>query len=157
MSKVEKFIEDYTNHCSNELDYVGTTCKVYQPWLTPEQALRAVEIEREEILQKVYDFFKGIGDWDYPAERMIQDFRKYMEGEQDMTDKDCYPITIVADRYGGTYSGGKWLAFNIDYHKLPVDIDGDDITCANFWKSYKGKVGKGISSKDALKNLIDIL
>ena len=81
MSKAEQLIKDYTRDCSNETDFPSYNGVIYQPWLTPEQALRAVEIEREEILQKVYDFFKGIGDWDYPAERMIQDFRKYMEGE----------------------------------------------------------------------------
>ena len=82
MSKAEQFIKDYIRSCSNELSILEAGClHQYAAWLTPEQALRAVEIEREEILQKVYDFFKGIGDWDYPVERMIQDFRKYMGGE----------------------------------------------------------------------------
>ena len=53
MSKAEKYISDCTRYCSNELDYVGTTCKVYHPWLTPDQALRAVEIARDETLQEV--------------------------------------------------------------------------------------------------------
>ena len=46
MSKAEKFIEDYTRKCSNEdgFDYV--------PWLTPDQALRAVEIARDEMVEK---------------------------------------------------------------------------------------------------------
>ena len=55
MSKAEKFIQDYTRNCSNENggwtdgDYV----QIYQPWLTPDQALRAVEIARGETMQEV--------------------------------------------------------------------------------------------------------
>ena len=47
MTKAEKFIKDYTNYCSNELEG-----GVYHEWLTPEQARRAVEIAREEALQE---------------------------------------------------------------------------------------------------------
>ena len=35
----EQFIKDYTNHCSNELTDGG-----FHEWLTPEQAIRAVEL-----------------------------------------------------------------------------------------------------------------
>ena len=40
----EQFIKDYTNHCSNELADGG-----FHEWLTPEQALRAVELERNNL------------------------------------------------------------------------------------------------------------
>ena len=44
----KQFIEDCTRACSNELisieDIHGTTVISYHEWLTPEQALRAVEI-----------------------------------------------------------------------------------------------------------------
>ena len=40
----EQFIKDYTNHCSNELTDGG-----FHEWLTPEQALRAVELARENL------------------------------------------------------------------------------------------------------------
>ena len=51
MSKAEKFIEDCTRNCSN---YTGVINKktyesYYVPWLTPDQARKAVEIAREEI------------------------------------------------------------------------------------------------------------
>lgn len=55
MTKAEKFIQDYTNHCSNELVGGG-----YHEWLTPEQARAAVEIAREEMLKKKPKF--KIGD-----------------------------------------------------------------------------------------------
>jgi hypothetical protein len=47
MTKAEKFIQDYTNHCSNEIEN-----GVYHEWLTPKQARRAVEIARDEMLKE---------------------------------------------------------------------------------------------------------
>ena len=56
MSKAEKFIQEHTKNCSNLLyrDCIeGLDKTVYQPWLTPDQARRAVEIAREETLLEV--------------------------------------------------------------------------------------------------------
>ena len=55
MSKAEKFIQDYTRNCSNELSWgdVDELDKEYAPWLTPDQARRAVEIAREEVIEKI--------------------------------------------------------------------------------------------------------
>lgn len=81
--KAEEFIKDYTRNCSNELDYVGTTCKVYQPWLTPEQALRAVEIEREELIEKACEWIKEKWDDNYTMpiiiDSVIDDFKNYIK------------------------------------------------------------------------------
>ena len=73
MSKAEKFIEDYTRGCSNELcsveDKYGKKVISYNEWLTPDQARRAVEIAREEIykwLQKVsFDDYKVADEESY--------------------------------------------------------------------------------------------
>lgn len=54
MSKAEKFIQDYTRNCSNAIydPYdTGDAITIYAPWLTPDQARRAVEIAREEIYE----------------------------------------------------------------------------------------------------------
>lgn len=40
----EEYIKAYTRGCSNELVYGG-----YHEWLTPENALAAVELAREEF------------------------------------------------------------------------------------------------------------
>ena len=57
MSKAEKFIQDCTRNCSNELIAVesraGKEVISYHEWLTPDQARRAVEITREETLLEV--------------------------------------------------------------------------------------------------------
>jgi hypothetical protein len=54
MSKAEKFIEDCTRNCSNYTGLINKrTCEgYYVPWLTPYQARRAVEIAREEVIEK---------------------------------------------------------------------------------------------------------
>ena len=53
MSKAEKFIREYTRNCSNlmqvpTLDDKGNIVPEAHPWLTPDQARKAVEIAREE-------------------------------------------------------------------------------------------------------------
>lgn len=56
MSKAEQFIKDCTRCCSNELcaveDKYGKKVISYHEWLTPDQAIRAVEIAREEMIEK---------------------------------------------------------------------------------------------------------
>lgn len=56
MSKAEKFISDCTRGCSNAVAYSGIIEGSefrYHDWLTPDQARRAVEIAREESIEKV--------------------------------------------------------------------------------------------------------
>ena len=61
MSKAEKFIQEYTNNCSNvyltdsKLDGLGgyVSRRDFSPWLTPDQARSAVEIAREEVIDKL--------------------------------------------------------------------------------------------------------
>ena len=57
MSRAEKFIQDYTRNCSNVFvnPQLGGT-EENQPWLTLDQARRAVEIAREEMVEKVCSF-----------------------------------------------------------------------------------------------------
>ena len=65
-----------------------------------------------------------------------------------------YPLTVICDRYDGTYSGAKWLAFPLDYDKIPGDVDASDPECAQFWEDYKEPVGKGAYASDAVADLI---
>lgn len=32
---------------------------------------------------------------------------------------EIYPLTIISDRYTGAYSGGEYLAFNLDFDEIP--------------------------------------
>ena len=65
-----------------------------------------------------------------------------------------YPTTIICDRYRGTYSGAEWLAFPLDYFKVPDEVDGEDSECMMFWDSYDGVVGKGDTPQEAIGDLI---
>ena len=53
MSRAKKFIDDYTRNCSNELGG-----GVYHEWLTPDDALSAVEIAKEEVLLNVAEWIE---------------------------------------------------------------------------------------------------
>ena len=53
MSKAEKFIDDCTRNYSNEIaHWCEEDTSIYSPWLTPDQARKAVEIAREEVIEK---------------------------------------------------------------------------------------------------------
>lgn len=66
-----------------------------------------------------------------------------------------YPLTVIRDRYDGTYSGAMWLAFPLHYFYIPSAIRAEDLACANFWKGYKEPVGKGAYANDAVVDLIE--
>ena len=87
MTKAEQYIQDYQRGCSNELVSVesneGKKVISYYPWLTPDQARRAVEIAREETIDKACEWLNQFdayrlcleGHKDY----FIEKFRKAME------------------------------------------------------------------------------
>ena len=57
-----------------------------------------------------------------------------------MANNNIYPLTIIRDRYSGSYSGGTYVAFNLEAHKVPAEVFGDDRTAMRFWKHFKGVV-----------------
>ena len=65
-----------------------------------------------------------------------------------------YPSTVLQDRYGGTYSGGDWLAFPLEPGEIDEDVLGDDVSCMCFWERYKEPVGKGNSPSEAFMSLV---
>lgn len=67
-----------------------------------------------------------------------------------------YPITIIKDRYSGTYSGATWLAFNMHPELVAIlDVNGDDISCNWFWSNLASEyiIGKGSTPDEALADL----
>ena len=94
MRKAEKFISDYTRNCSNEIIGGGWNngefVPLYHTWLTPDQALRAVEIAREEMIEKACAYLdlhcndvktedNGIAGW--IDNEFINNFRQVMKDE----------------------------------------------------------------------------
>lgn len=68
---------------------------------------------------------------------------------------DIYPVTIISARYGGTYEGGRWLAFNCYDGQIPYAATGDDVSCAAWWdcSSDARRVGRGNTPNEALLDL----
>ena len=103
MSKAEKFIQDYTKNCSNAIydPYdTGDAITIYAPWLTPDQARRAVEIAREEVINDIKEevtiFLEGAHEYidnkklqmQYDNEGLIRDFREFIENiKQEIKDE----------------------------------------------------------------------
>lgn len=56
----EEYIKEYTKRCSNKLVGGG-----YHEWLTPENALAAVELAREDIYKKLFCISKSGNPMDY--------------------------------------------------------------------------------------------
>lgn len=98
MSKAEKFIQDYTRNCSNELDSfqtkTGAWVDTYHEWLTPDQARRAVEIAREEMIDKAIGWIEEINNHHHimrysdscepPISELTEWFKNYIkEGGKD--------------------------------------------------------------------------
>ena len=67
--------------------------------------------------------------------------------------ESIYPLTIVADRYGGVYSQGTFTAWNLDTDEVPTEIASDDVTCMNFWNKNTIPCGKGATVEEAVGNL----
>ena len=82
MSKAEKFIQDYTRNCYNYNSYAQDP----EPWLTPDQARKAVEIAREEMMEDITIFLEGAHEYtdnkllqmQYDNEGLICDFREFV-------------------------------------------------------------------------------
>ena len=79
MSKAEKFIEERTKRCSNLAHFEDLNGNVWEentPWLTPDQARRAVEIAREETIKEVLEWLNShYRDYMYnPTEKQLETF-----------------------------------------------------------------------------------
>jgi len=65
-----------------------------------------------------------------------------------------YPVTIVLDRYGGTYSGGEWIAWPLAPEDVPGEPSGDDGAAIVFWSGRRTHpCGRGSTPNEALANL----
>jgi hypothetical protein len=55
------------------------------------------------------------------------------------TPRTVYPLTIIADRYSGTYSGGAYHAWNLDPEIVPDGHSGGDMEAMDFWMDEEYK------------------
>jgi len=102
MSRAEKFIEENTRNCSNEIiiptqDGCSYT-KGYEPWLTPDHARKVAEIAREEtikfILHKLSVFLDNKDDRDSYTigyvKRHLKDLKIYLTKENKRRENDYW-------------------------------------------------------------------
>ena len=91
MTKAEEFIREHTRNCSNtftkDLDSPKPRIECY-PWLTPDQARRAVEIAKEELIEKVCKFLDNdlccyikAQDFAIEHQRLENDLKQAMKDE----------------------------------------------------------------------------
>ena len=108
---------------------------------------------------------------DYLYEREISwKERRSKLSEYELAQEDIYPLTVIRDRYNGTYSGASYLAFNLDSNFVPSEVHGSDTTCSYFWdlidegnfvegevaydyRDVVKYVGKGATIEDAVIDL----
>lgn len=90
-----------------------------------------------------------IPDEDEPSEEEIQ---KILDG--------AYPLCVIKDRYGGTYSGGEYTAWCCGVSFIPDGVFEDDVTCGSTWGKLKAARKKGDAAygigetpDDALRDL----
>lgn len=70
--------------------------------------------------------------------------------------RHIYPLTIVPDRYNGTYSGGLYTVWNHYAENVPTEIYSDDMTCNDFWKfevENRNDFGVGDTIQEAIDDL----
>lgn len=70
-----------------------------------------------------------------------------------------YPLTICLDRYSGTYSGGKYTAWNMRTWDIPDSPFADDTSANDFWseEAHRYAVGVGNTIAEAINNLREVI
>ena len=92
MSRAEKFIQYRTKNYSNEKRITVGKISHWekQPWLTPDEARKVVEIAKEEIIEKACDTYcKVCGHYVHtvPTHICRHDCRYYSDFKQAMKDE----------------------------------------------------------------------
>ena len=108
-------------------------------------------------------------EFEYERQKAREERRSKMS-EFELAQEDIYPLTVIRDRYNGTYSGASYLAFNLDSNLVPSEVHDSDVPCSYFWdlidegNFVEGKVardyrdvvkyvGKGATIEDAVVDL----
>lgn len=72
---------------------------------------------------------------------------------KEVMEDEIYPLTIVADRYAGAYSGGDYIAWNLEPWLVPEGTEYDGADGLDFWEENKIVCGKGRTVSEALVDL----
>lgn len=72
---------------------------------------------------------------------------------KEFVEDEIYPLTITADRYTGAYSGGAFIAWNLEPWLVPEGTEYDGADGLDFWEENKIVYGKGRTVSEALVDL----
>jgi hypothetical protein len=74
-----------------------------------------------------------------------------------------YPFAVIQDRYGGSYSGGQWLAISCADHMengayrivrcLEGGPQGGDVEAREFWTNPPSWIAVGATPDEAIRKL----
>ena len=86
--------------------------------------------------------------------QLCRRYRRYTQAMASLLGGSLWPCTIIPARYGGTYEGGEWLAFALDYSEMPEDVYSGDVYCASFFHSTDLPIGRGGNPQEAYEDLL---
>ena len=147
------------NRDKNKVYSIDYTKTLFTDDMTAEEVSSLTQIIRDNVSK----------DFEYERE-MAREERLLKLGECALAQEDIYPLTVIRDRYNGTYSGASYLAFNLDSNLVPSEVHDSDVPCSYFWdlidegNFVEGKVardyrdivkyvGKGATIEDAVVDL----
>lgn len=118
------------------------------------------EKQIEELATEIYTLFqsrlmsRALARHLYDKGWRKQSVEGRIEGVNPFIEDTIYPLTIIADRYNGTYSGGSFLAWNLDADVIPEGAQGyDGFDALDFWEDNKIPCGKGRTVSEAVLDL----
>lgn len=156
---VHGYMISLINRDKNKVYSIDYTKTLFTDEMTVEEILSLTQILRDNVSK----------DFEYERE-MAREERLLKLGECALAQEDIYPLTVIRDRYNGTYSGASYLAFNLDSNLVPSEVHDSDVPCSYFWdlidegNFVEGKVardyrdivkyvGKGATIEDAVVDL----
>ena len=66
-----------------------------------------------------------------------------------------YLVTIILDRYNGSYSGAKFIAYPQEPYEICNEVNSDDIACLTYWNDFSSIIGKGNTPNEAYEDLLN--
>lgn len=134
----EEYIKAYTRGCSNELVYGG-----YHEWLTPENALAAVELARNKLKEPTSD------DLEEAANQIVNKAipplaQKYKDGTYVGCIRDCFDRKEFIDL---VKAGAKWQREQMmkDAVEGSMELNHIVVSYAELTKSFpEGKDGDNV-------------
>lgn len=138
-------INDYVALFKKEKEVrFGALLRIY------EKLGKIISEDEDRLREWVYsDSYKPVADTTNKVASIINN-------NGNTTDKelpDIYPLTVVKDRYNGTYSGGKYTAWKLYPWGIPEAVFGDDNSCWNYFRSTHDIYGRGDTPDEAVIDL----